>query len=99
MSEKLVNGMTAAQEQEWEDRAFEKCEAVNEEFLGHYIEMRMCLRCFKTAPFSILKSRRQIGTLQEIVQRGVCCACGYNHKPRTTPIGNIRYRGKYKNNW
>lgn len=99
MSEKLIFGLTAAEEQEWFDRACEKAEGMNEAFLSHYIEERMCLRCWKISPFSIMRTRRQIGAMQEIVARGVCINCGYNHKPRTTPIGNIRYKGKYKKNW
>lgn len=91
--------LTPEQVEEWEAVMFEKVDKTGEEFLCAYFDDRMCLRCFTYSVFAVLRSRRQIGTLAEMVTRRWCCKCGFFHKPETIPLGSIRYRAKRKKNW
>lgn len=73
-------------QQEYEHRAMERAELNNEEFLSHYFDVIMCLRCEHMEIASVTKTRRYIGDLQQIITRRVCCGCGYNHMAHRTPV-------------
>lgn len=66
--------------QEWEHLAFEKCELNNEQLVAHYFEDHMCLRCFKVAPFSILRTKKQLKDGSwDFIESKWCTACGHYH--------------------
>lgn len=77
---------------EWEMLAIEKCDLSGEEFLAHYFEPRVCLECFKTEMFSILRTKQKMrGGEYDIKYRRWCTGCGHFHRIERQQIGGRVY--------
>lgn len=74
--------------EEWEHHAAERCEMFGEEWLGHYFEPRMCLKCFRVEMFSIMRTKKiwPFGETDQIVRRW-CTGCGEFASKDVTRIG------------
>lgn len=81
-----IEAIPVWEKQEWEHAAMTRAELCNEQFIGHYFDIIMCLRCEHMSIASVLRTLRQIGDLQQTITRRVCCECGYNHMAHRTPV-------------
>lgn len=81
-----IKAIPAEIKQEWEEAAITRIELCDEQFIGHYFDIIMCLRCEHMEIASVVRSLRMIGSLQQTITRRVCCGCGYNHRAHRTPV-------------
>lgn len=93
MTDARIKAIPPEIRQEWEHAAITRAEMVNEEFLSHYFDIIMCLRCEHMEVASVMRTRRFIGDLQQTITRRVCLGCGYNHMAHRTPVARRIRRG------
>lgn len=81
-----IRNIPAEVQQEYEERAMIRAEKCNEDFLSHYFDIIMCLKCEHIAVASVTRTRRWLGDLQQTITRRICCECGHFHQAHRTPV-------------